>query len=169
MFKYTLAFLVRKNEILVINRNKSPWMGSWNGLGGKIHEDETPLSCVYREVFEETGLNLDINKFIFKGCVTWNVFNANGQGLYIYIYHLDHNFEFITPKKVDEGILDFKDIKWLSDFDNEGVAKNIPCFLPKIMSDKKLYEFECIFKDKILIKVNVKEGSTCLNLSSQQL
>jgi len=164
MFKYTLAFLIHKDKVLVINRNKSPWMGSWNGLGGKINDGEKPLVSVHREVLEETGLNLDIDKFIFKGCVTWNVFNANGQGLYIYVYHLDDDFILNTPIRVEEGILDFKDISWLSDFDNEGVAKNIPYFLDKVINDPKIYEFECIFENKILIKVNVKEETSCLNL-----
>jgi 8-oxo-dGTP diphosphatase len=165
MFKYTLAFLLHKNKALVINRNKSPWMGSWNGLGGKIKQGETPLVSVHREVLEETGLDLDIEKFIFKGCVTWNVFTADGQGLYIYIYRLDDDFIFNTPIKVEEGILDFKDISWLSNYDNEGVAKNIPYFLDKVINDPKIYEFECIFDKKLLVKVNVKEGTPCLNLS----
>jgi 8-oxo-dGTP diphosphatase len=164
MYSYTLGFLIKKNQILMLNRNKSPWMGSWNGLGGKILENETPRACIQREVLEETGLNLDTDKFIYKGTVTWNVFHAHGQGLYIYIYYLDDDLEFKTPLKVEEGILEFKDIDWLSSFDNEGIAKNIPYFLPTIIKEKTIYQFDCIFHEKILKEVNKKRIDVCQNL-----
>ena len=89
MYKYTLGFLIKNNQILMINRNKSPWMGSWNGLGGKIELNESPEACIKREIFEETGLDLMLENFIFKGFVTWDQFDALGTGLYIYIYYLD--------------------------------------------------------------------------------
>ncbi len=164
MYNYTLGFLIHKNQILMLNRNKSPWMGSWNGLGGKIDLNESPKACIKREVYEETGLDLDLNKFIYKGDVTWNTFHANGQGLYIYIYYLDDNFKLETPIKVDEGILDFKDIDWLCDFNNEGLAKNIPYFLPSILKEEIIYEHSCIFEGNLLKVVNKKRLKICQNL-----
>ena len=41
MYKYTLGFIIKNNEVLLLNRNKSPWMGAWNGVGGKIETGET--------------------------------------------------------------------------------------------------------------------------------
>lgn len=161
MYKYTLGFLIKDNQILMLNRNKSPWMGSWNGLGGKIHQNETPQACIQREVFEETGLDLKIENYIFKGYVTWDEFDAMGKGLYIFIYHLDKKIDLITPLKVDEGILDFKDISWISSFENEGVAKNIPYFLPSILNDEKNYNYYCKFEDKILKEVVKKQVKSC--------
>lgn len=163
MYKYTLGFLIKDNQILMLNRNKSPWMGSWNGLGGKINENETPKSCIQREVLEETGMNLDINKFIFKGNVTWDQFDAIGNGLYIYIYYLDSNTQIITPLRVEEGILDFKDISWVSSFENEGVAKNIPYFLNSVLTDDTNYNYYCRFEDKKLIEVIKKQVESCQN------
>lgn len=164
MYSYTLGFLIRKNQILMLNRNKSPWMGSWNGLGGKISLNESPKSCIQREVYEETGLNLDLNKFIYKGNVTWNTFHAHGQGLYVYIYYLDDDIDFVTPLKVDEGILDFKDISWVCSFENEGIAKNIPYFLPAILNEEQLYQFHCTFEAQLLKKVEKKRIELCQNL-----
>lgn len=31
--KYTICFIKRGDEILLLNREKSSWMGSWNGVG----------------------------------------------------------------------------------------------------------------------------------------
>lgn len=163
MYKYTLGFLIKDNQILMLNRNRSPWMGSWNGLGGKIEGNETPRACIHRETLEETGLDLDISKFIFKGNVTWDDFDAMGHGLYIYIYYLDTNIQISTPLKVEEGILDFKDISWISSFDNEGVAKNIPYFLPSVLTDDINYNYYCRFKDKRLIEVIKKQVESCRN------
>ncbi|BCR35806.1 NUDIX hydrolase [Mariniplasma anaerobium] len=163
MYKYTLGFLIKGNQILMLNRNKSPWMGSWNGLGGKIQINETPQACIQREVFEETGLELKVENFIFKGVVTWDEFDAMGNGLYIYIYHLNEKLDLITPLKVDEGILDFKDISWISSFENEGVAKNIPYFLPSVLNDDINYNYLCKFEDRILKEVVKKKVDVCLD------
>ena len=42
---YTLGFIRCKdnNKILLLNRNKSPWMGLYNGVGGKLQSGETAL------------------------------------------------------------------------------------------------------------------------------
>lgn len=33
--------------------------GCWNGFGGKLEQDETPLECIVRETEEEAGIKLD--------------------------------------------------------------------------------------------------------------
>lgn len=43
----------------MLNRERAPAKGLWNGLGGKIKDDETPLECVCREVFEETEIKIE--------------------------------------------------------------------------------------------------------------
>lgn len=35
MFKYTVCFVKKNNEILMLNREKAPIMGVWNGVGAK--------------------------------------------------------------------------------------------------------------------------------------
>ena len=58
MYKYTICFIRKGNEILLLNRNKKPNMGMWNGVGGKIEENETPYKGIIRETLEETGIEL---------------------------------------------------------------------------------------------------------------
>jgi 8-oxo-dGTP diphosphatase len=152
MFKYTLGFIKRKDEILLVNREKKPWKGSWNGVGGKISENETPLACIIREVFEETNIKIDQNQVIDKGYLTWNLFDANGNGLHLYLILADDNFLYQTPVRTLEGILDWKKVDWIIDQDNYGVAHNIIHFLDLLIHDEKRYHYHCHFEGRNLVR-----------------
>ncbi|MEB2281356.1 NUDIX domain-containing protein [Lysinibacillus xylanilyticus] len=49
--------------------NNIEWMGAWNGVGGKIERNETPLAGALREIKEETGIALQ--DITYKGKITW--------------------------------------------------------------------------------------------------
>ncbi len=153
MYTYTLGFIKRKDEILLVNREKKPWKGSWNGVGGKLNINENIKDCIVREIEEETGITFLPNQIEDKGYLTWNSFDAMGQGLHIFLITLADDFEYNTPVLTNEGILDWKKIEWINDFENYGVADNIPYFLPTVLFDKDRYHYHCIFNDKVLISV----------------
>ncbi len=50
MYKHTLCFIKRNEEILMLNREYDPVKGLWNGVGGKIEKGETPLENAIREI-----------------------------------------------------------------------------------------------------------------------
>src|SRR5271157_1103066 len=55
----TLCFIINNDEVLLLLKAEGRFGGGlWNGLGGKLGRDETPLECVRREVAEESGLHL---------------------------------------------------------------------------------------------------------------
>lgn len=153
MYKYTLGFIKRKDEVLILNREKNPWKGCWNGLGGKVDAHESMIDCIQREIMEETSIDLSVSQFQDKGVLTWNTFDALGQGLHIYLIEVADDFIYPTPKVVSEGILDWKKIEWLSDTENYGVAHNIPYFLPTVIHDQNRYHYHCTFNERILISV----------------
>jgi 8-oxo-dGTP diphosphatase len=156
MFAYTLGFIRRKNQILMVNREKKPWLGSWNGVGGKLDKHESGIACIIREIEEETDIVVTPDQVHDKGFLTWNSFDANGQGLHIFLIDLPEDYTYVTPRQVEEGILDWKEIDWIISMDNYGVAHNIPYFLPTVLSDPQRYHYHCIFEGRNLISVERK-------------
>ena len=160
MYTYNLGFIKYQNQILMINRKKKPWLGCWNGLGGKLQKDEDPIASLKRELNEETGLIIHDDEIKDCGYLTWNSFDANGQGLYLYLIELKHPFELKGPLLTDEGILDWKEIDWIIDPANLGVAHNIRHFLPIMLSDETRYHYHCTFESDRLVLVE-KEAILC--------
>ncbi|MDH5160598.1 NUDIX hydrolase [Heyndrickxia oleronia] len=137
MFKYTVCFIKNNNDILMLNREKPPIMGVWNGVGGKIEKDESPDEGGLREVFEETGIIVD--NYFSKGTVSWKSSNGELDGIYVYLYEVSNNLKFETPKKTREGILDWKSIDWLLDPDNFGIADKVSQYLPVLLKEEGMY------------------------------
>ncbi len=151
MLKFTICFIKQKDKLLLINREYPAWMGSWNGVGGKLETGETPLACIIREVYEETGIRL--NTVDYKGTVIWEFDGALTGGMYAFIAEIPEDYVYETPRKTSEGILDWKSIAWILDPENTGVAGNLPKFLPKLLNDENLYEHRCFFKNNVLTGV----------------
>ena len=62
-----LIILNSNNEILITKRSntKKVLPGKWECNGGAIAAGETPIEGLEREISEELGIDLDINKIIF--------------------------------------------------------------------------------------------------------
>ncbi|MEM7079401.1 MAG: 8-oxo-dGTP diphosphatase [Pseudomonadota bacterium] len=52
----TLTFIVRDDEVLLIEKKTGHGAGKINAPGGKLEPGETPAACAVREVQEEVGL-----------------------------------------------------------------------------------------------------------------
>jgi ADP-ribose pyrophosphatase YjhB (NUDIX family) len=50
--------IVRRDDVLLIQRNRPPSEGLWTLPGGRLEAGETPEQCAIREVREETGLSV---------------------------------------------------------------------------------------------------------------
>ena len=98
MYKHTLCFIKRNEEILMLNRKYDPVKGLWNGVGGKIEKGETPLENAIREIKEETNIKVT-HQIQFKGIIKWEDSSYSG-GMYIYLVELLHEFIYHTPKSL---------------------------------------------------------------------
>lgn len=156
-FLYTLCFIRQGDNILMLNRNKSPWLGIWNGVGGKRNPNESALDCIYREIKEETNIQIHINDIVDKGYVTWNDdFKTPSLGLHLFFVEIPLDYKYDTPIEINEGILSWKTIAWVNDKLNLGVSYNIPYFLNNVINDQKRYHYHCEFNGYQLLNVEVK-------------
>jgi 8-oxo-dGTP diphosphatase len=155
MLKYTICLIRQGDNVLLLNRRYAPWMGYWNGVGGKIDPGESPVQSVLREIFEETGL--DLSDVRDKGVVTWTSDGVATGGMHAFIAELPASVRYPTPKLTDEGILDWKPIEWIEHPDNSGVAHNIPCILRKMLDDPNRYDHRCAFVRDRLVGVESLE------------
>ena len=63
--KVGAAVLVEQEEkLLLLQRNYEPWMGSWMVPAGYVEADENPKEAAKREVFEETGLVVELGDLL---------------------------------------------------------------------------------------------------------
>ncbi|WP_025786310.1 8-oxo-dGTP diphosphatase [Sporosarcina sp. D27] len=157
MYKQTLCFVKRNDELLMLNRENNPMQGLWNGVGGKIEENETPTECIVREVREETNIDISAYEVIDKGVISWEVDDSYVGGLHVYLVEIEDTYDYPTPKKTDEGILDWKKITWLLEDENFGVGEMIPHYLQNIINGEGYYNHSCTIKNKKLISYEMKK------------
>ncbi|MFJ8064491.1 NUDIX hydrolase [Psychrobacillus sp. NPDC096426] len=129
------------DKILMLNREKPPIMGVWNGVGGKNEANETADEGAIREVFEETGFK--VSQYFSKGVITWETSNDEKDGLYVYLFHVDSTLDNEVMRKTREGILDWKHIDWILNPNNLGVAEMVNQYLPVLLEKEgdSLFEY----------------------------
>lgn len=143
----TLCFVKKDNKILMINRNKPPFMGMWNALGGHKEENETALECAIREIKEESNVIVDNAKLI--SISTWNY---DDDEIYVYVSTFPDDFDLSAyPLKIDEGIIDFKEIDWVLNLKNFGVIEDLRVFLNDIKEDQ-CNNYHLVYNDSKLVE-----------------
>jgi 8-oxo-dGTP diphosphatase len=58
------AVAVRDDAMLLVRRGRGPAAGEWSVPGGRVEAGETVHAAVVREVFEETGLEAVVERFL---------------------------------------------------------------------------------------------------------
>ena len=143
MKKFVVIFLFKKDykKVLMVKRNKPPYKNCWNGIGGKIEENETEIQATIRECYEETEIKLDNPKlFITYIYPETNQMNK-GTNLSVLYDFIDE----VQVKSNYEGVYEWKDINFALDFNNKELAglANISQFIKEIFDIegiKKFYE-----------------------------
>lgn len=148
MIAYTICFVRRGDQVLLLNRERSSWMGCWNGVGGKLEQGETARDSMIRELREETGIASCA--LHFKGLVTWLVDGGGYGGMYAYLAEVADDYALSTPMKTEEGILDWKERAWILHPNNAGLAANIPVCLDAVLDDPGCYDHHVVYERGIL-------------------
>src|SRR3989338_8933247 len=65
------AVLRQDNKFLIAKRKADQHVGGkWEFPGGKIEKEETPEACLKRELFEEFGIEANVDSFFIKTKIT---------------------------------------------------------------------------------------------------
>lgn len=114
----TLGYVLAPDgrQVLLIHRNRrpdDPHFGKYNGLGGKLDPGEDVVSCLRREVREESGLECDA--IVLRGTVSWPGFGKHGEDWFGFIFRIDrwHGQPF---KENPEGTLEWVALERLLEF-----------------------------------------------------
>ncbi|MCO7126716.1 8-oxo-dGTP diphosphatase [Sporolactobacillus shoreicorticis] len=156
MLKYTLAFLRYKGKVLMINRQKAPWQGAWNGVGGKLEPGESPKACAIREVWEETGIKLASP--IFRGIVTWNLDTEPAKGMYVFIANVSPDELSDLPRATREGILAMKEVSWILAENNFGTVPTVRLFMRRVFDVEGCdpADYHCTFNGDVIEKYEIR-------------
>ena len=134
----TACYLKKGNKVLMIKFSKK-WGQVYAPPGGKFKTGETPLDCITREYYEETGLTL-INPKL-QGISYWQ---DNTEGI-IFIYTAE-KYEGILKETSEEGYLEWIDIENLNKITQFEQNQK---FTPYLFKDN-------IFEGKFIIDNNCK-------------
>lgn len=142
--EFTLCFLVRDQQVLMLERQKEPNKGLWNGVGGHIEIGESPNRACIREIGEETGLT--VKNVEFCGILSWESWYFPPGGMYI--FRADPMNEDMVAS--DEGPLEWKSIAWV--MQSDAVVSNISLFLPDLLAHADPIHYHCYFDQKQLLR-----------------
>jgi 8-oxo-dGTP diphosphatase len=84
--------------------------GKWNGLGGKLELDESPLEAARRELREESGLDLPEAAFRPLGTLQFPNFKAHkGEDwlVFVFVAHVEQAHSQLLLGSCAEGVLHF--------------------------------------------------------------
>ena len=103
----TLGYVLSpdRNNVLLVHRNArkdDQHLGKYNGLGGKMENDEDVVECMRREIREEA--NLECTDLQLRGTISWPGFGPNGEDWLGFVF-LITAFEGTAPESNDEGTL----------------------------------------------------------------
>jgi 8-oxo-dGTP diphosphatase len=88
----TLGFVMSpdRSRVLLVHRNRRPsdaHLGKYNGLGGKVEPGEDVVTCVHREIREESGL--ECAEITLRGTISWPGFGQSGEDWFGFLFRID--------------------------------------------------------------------------------
>lgn len=147
----TLGYVLSQDRTKVlmvhrIKRESDSHLGKYNGLGGKMHEDEDLFSCIKREIREEAGL--ECKEIILRGSVNWTGFGPREESWLGFIF-LITSYEGTPFTENPEGTLSWVKI---DDIPSLPMWEGDRHFLPLVFDEdpRPFHAYMPYKKDKVL-------------------
>ena len=143
----TLGYILSEDHsrILLIHRNQRQddlHLDKYNGLGGKMLPDEDVVTCLRREIFEESGL--ECKEMVLRGTINWTGFGPDGEDWLGFIFRIDR-FSGDPFTSNEEGELSWVD---LGDLDKLPMWEGDRYFLPLVFdNDPRIFHGHMPYKD----------------------
>ena len=105
----TLGYILSPegDKVLMVHRNArkdDEHLGKYNGLGGKLEDDEDVMAGMIREIREEAGI--ECTALQLRGTVSWPGFGKNGEDWLGFVF-LITEFEGTPHSENPEGSLEW--------------------------------------------------------------
>ncbi len=108
---YKLACLCdlrdEKGRVLLLRRKRSPNLGLCSPIGGKLdmHTGESPAQCARREIMEEAGIDIPLDRLHLGGLISETAFE--GKGHWLLFYYRVLGTVKVEAKEIPEGTLEW--------------------------------------------------------------
>lgn len=109
--RYRLACLCDlrddQGRVLLLRRARSPNLGLCSPVGGKLEMDrgESPASCAQREIHEEAGINVPLDRLHLLGLISEESYEGKDHWLLFY-YRVLGSVE-VEAGDIGEGVLEW--------------------------------------------------------------
>lgn len=96
-----------QNRLLMLHRKKAPNRDLYSPIGGKLdtHTGESPAQCAQREIMEEAGLDIPIDRLRLAGVISESSFENEAHWLMFY-YRVQGPVDLV-PFEMREGRLEW--------------------------------------------------------------
>ncbi len=144
----TLGYVRRGDEVLLVHRQRDgdDHQGKYNGLGGKLEVGEDVLSCMRRELLEESGLVA--TSLTLRGTIAWPGFGSDGSDWFGLVFVID-GFDGDPPACNEDGPLQWVPI---SELDALPMWEGDRHFLPWVFDeDPRQFHAVLPYRDGVLI------------------
>jgi 8-oxo-dGTP diphosphatase len=109
----TLGYILSPDgrRVLLVHRNKrggDAHYGKYNGLGGKLEAGEDIVTCLRREVREESGLECEAIRL--RGTISWPGFGKQGEDWFGFIF-LVERYSGEPWRENADGVLEWVEVE----------------------------------------------------------